>query len=381
MPSLAACMKKAGDALAPDDKKAIVDAAREYRTMESMSATAAAKKAIDDQVAAINAELAEEVKSQKRARRSSVVEETAQSTADAPKPEPEAPKQEAKREPAKQPKEITDVGEKIGGARKDWRDTGLTLADIESMSGGEESENVKKANIWKPDYAGMIERGAEPQTAALVKIIVDRLAAQPKTDSPESRRQYLQMMLYVKQAFEGVKTTADVSAAGQRLKYELVGLPKDKTIRGTAEDRAKRDMLFSVYKGRSDPFIISSYTDLRRAKDLVAEGWPTAKAKRAPVAKTKTDEKQEPKRPHLEGIQRTGKDIREGRDVSAQEFMETFGFRGVEFGNWAAQDERQKIVNLAYDALQDLAGVLGIPPRAVSLNGSLGLGLASRGSG
>jgi hypothetical protein len=82
---------------------------------------------------------------------------------------------------------------------------------------------------------------------------------------------------------------------------------------------------------------------------------------------------------------RTGADHRKGRDVTAEEFSTTFGFRGIEFGNWVSQGknakERQGMLNQAYDALMDLAAIINIPPQAVSLNGELGLGFGSRGHG
>ncbi len=57
--------------------------------------------------------------------------------------------------------------------------------------------------------------------------------------------------------------------------------------------------------------------------------------------------------------------------------MSTFGFRGVEFGNWVKQGkhgrERQWMLNNAFDSLKDLAEILNIPPKAVALNGELGL--------
>ncbi len=82
---------------------------------------------------------------------------------------------------------------------------------------------------------------------------------------------------------------------------------------------------------------------------------------------------------------RTGENRRGGKDVTEQMFTEAFGFRGVQFGHWVGQGrgakDRQGMLNDAYDALLDLADVLGIPSRAISLNGSLGLSLGARGSG
>ena len=75
----------------------------------------------------------------------------------------------------------------------------------------------------------------------------------------------------------------------------------------------------------------------------------------------------------LSGYDQIGEDMREGKDVSAEDFAKTFGFRGVEFGNWVEQGKRQAMVNDAYDALMDMAAILGISPKAISLNGELGL--------
>ncbi|MDR5867916.1 LPD38 domain-containing protein [Halomonas koreensis] len=77
---------------------------------------------------------------------------------------------------------------------------------------------------------------------------------------------------------------------------------------------------------------------------------------------------------------RGGEDRREG-DVSPEQFSEVFGFRGVQFGNYVEGARRQQDLNSAYDALMDLASVLGVPPRAMSLDGTLGLAFGARGKG
>jgi len=76
-----------------------------------------------------------------------------------------------------------------------------------------------------------------------------------------------------------------------------------------------------------------------------------------------------------------GQDHRGGIDVTPDKFNETFGFRGIEFGNWNSQAERQLNLNRAYDSLSDLADLLGIPQRAISLNGELSLAFGARGRG
>ncbi len=84
-------------------------------------------------------------------------------------------------------------------------------------------------------------------------------------------------------------------------------------------------------------------------------------------------------KPHLANIEREGKDWRNGADVSPDIFTEMFGFRGVEFGEWVTQGERQTLLNFAYDSFMDLAEVHNLPPAAMSLGGELALAFGSRG--
>ena len=79
--------------------------------------------------------------------------------------------------------------------------------------------------------------------------------------------------------------------------------------------------------------------------------------------------------------ERQGKNWRQGSNITAKEFDETFGLRGVEFGNWVNQSERQHFVNKTYDSFMDLADVLGIDSKDVSLNGDLAFAFGARGSG
>ena len=78
---------------------------------------------------------------------------------------------------------------------------------------------------------------------------------------------------------------------------------------------------------------------------------------------------------------RAGRDWRGGADVDAERLRSEFGFRGIQFGNWTDQGDRQAAINEANDALKDLAALLGIPDRAISLGGELGLAFGARGSG
>ena len=68
-------------------------------------------------------------------------------------------------------------------------------------------------------------------------------------------------------------------------------------------------------------------------------------------------------------------------DITPEKFMETFGFYGVEFGNWVNGTQRQEFLNETYNALLDLADAINVPPKALSLNGNLSMRFGSNGRG
>lgn len=57
------------------------------------------------------------------------------------------------------------------------------------------------------------------------------------------------------------------------------------------------------------------------------------------------------------------------------------GLRGVQFGNTVSDAEREHHAKMAAGAMVDLASVLGIPVKDVSLDGKLGLAMGARGNG
>ena len=96
--------------------------------------------------------------------------------------------------------------------------------------------------------------------------------------------------------------------------------------------------------------------------------------------------------PALSHIERVGPAWREGNNteatsllgdqgVSEKDLIMTFGFSGVEYGNWTNQKEREAYMVHTYDAFSDLADITGLPKAALSLGGQLGLTYGSRGHG
>lgn len=78
---------------------------------------------------------------------------------------------------------------------------------------------------------------------------------------------------------------------------------------------------------------------------------------------------------------REGKDWRNGRNAEPKDFIDTFGFRAVEFGETMPQKERWEHLNRTFDSFMDLCDVLNIKPENISLGGSLAISFGSRGRG
>lgn len=85
--------------------------------------------------------------------------------------------------------------------------------------------------------------------------------------------------------------------------------------------------------------------------------------------------------PQLAHVRYTGPDYRAHRTATSEMFLEDLKFRGGEFGNWLNSNDRQTSLDMAYDALQNLATLLKIRPEDVSLDGKLAIAFGARGRG
>lgn len=87
----------------------------------------------------------------------------------------------------------------------------------------------------------------------------------------------------------------------------------------------------------------------------------------------------------MEGLRNTKRETkwewRHGRNVTPEDFVRDFGFRGINFGNTVPLGERQHTLNVAYDSLMDMARALEIRPQDISLDGRLSLSFGGRGLG
>lgn len=84
----------------------------------------------------------------------------------------------------------------------------------------------------------------------------------------------------------------------------------------------------------------------------------------------------------LSHFTRTGEEIlKPDENVSPEQFLAMFPVHGGEFGNWLSGNDRQQHLNMAYEALSDLAKVLGLSPSDVIFDGKLSIAFGSRGRG
>lgn len=171
---------------------------------------------------------------------------------------------------------------------------------------------------------------------------------------------------------------AAVDLAKRIIARDLAGLaaqpqrPKHTPVNVYSDRRTKE--LFLGFKVRSSVIRLKSgFEDEKAARAYLDEN-------RDEVQATIDAMRKGPNMRGTENRPRSGENLREG-DITPEIFADTFGFRGVQFGNYVEGPRRQTDLNRAYDALMDLADVLDIPPQALSLNGSLGLAFGARGKG
>uniref|UniRef100_I2Q1C9 Rho termination factor-like N-terminal domain-containing protein n=1 Tax=Desulfovibrio sp. U5L TaxID=596152 RepID=I2Q1C9_9BACT len=274
-------------------------------------------------------------------------------------------------------------GEEIGGSRYDRAQSRLTISDLADMTEREREAYVVKNNVWPAmQYDKMIEDGVPRLVAYLVKKIRDAIPSAPQKlrgkTTAEAQEVYIRAVERARDVLSGVKTEED-----------LKGL-FDKVFTAKEFDRARpslerwsqdgREMATALGGNKFVRAVQVTSRDLSNAfRKMTSTDWPAKRTRNS--ANDETGRPQPYKRPLLESVERTGEDYRQGKDVTPEAFQEVFGFRGGEFGKWLSQGDRQESLNHAYDALMDLSGTLGVPPKALSLNGELGFAFGARGGG
>lgn len=232
---------------------------------------------------------------------------------------------------------IEDVGEKIGGARKDT-----------SSKRGKTSAKKQKSG-WRGRYIALenVLSGGEEFN------IIDR-----RTGKTLRGPNYRPMKFTSMEEAEKVLPIAAVAEKHSITRYGEEGYSVTRRV----SDRKRVRVVDEAFPTREEAmqFMAENAEAILDSKlNFGEEVLPT------------------PEKVYRSGVPRRGID----ENIEGQSFIDTFGFRGVEFGNWNNQKERQEVMNHAYDALLDMAEIIGISPKAISLNGDLALAFGARGQG
>lgn len=155
-----------------------------------------------------------------------------------------------------------------------------------------------------------------------------------------------------------------------KIKVRGIGQPIEVKRFPIEGERYSRERSLNYKKMMDESSQWAKSEECKQISDEIAQNALSAKKTSGKVKiKTETDKMRE----------RVGEDYRNGRDITTNELLDTFGFRAIEFGNYVNQKERQSFLNNIYDSLMDMSKILGISPKGLSLGGKLAIAYGARG--
>ena len=334
---------------------------------------------------------------------------------------------------------------KILGRKDLWKDRGLYVDDLSGMNEREAEKFVKKDNVWKkPDYQAMLDEGVPLGVVYFIKKARDGLSASPqyyrRDDTPEKRlarqKEYIQTVRELQSVVSEVRTVEDAMKVYDRFFLENGYLEQvqgwGSGIHYRATEKGQENPVITnklsnalmvrsaeyfernfTQKARKEQFGVSkdqkvpkgyaihfndgknTYSrnnDWKAGTYYVAKGYSILQtnfeSREAALKWVQDFARQRSKGgkvrftpPQLEHVRRTGPDYRSGQEITGQHYLETFGFRGGEFGNWMNQNDRQASLNMGFEALKDLASALQISDKDIAYQGTLAIAFGARGSG
>lgn len=332
-----------------------------------------------------------------------------------------------------------------GAKKDLWKDRGLYVDDLSGMNEREAEKFVKKDNVWKkPDYQAMLDEGVPLGVVYFIKKARDGLSASPqyyrRDDTPEKRlarqKEYIQTVRELQSVVSEVRTVEDAMKVYDRFFLEngyleqVQGWGSGIHYRATEkghENPVITNKLSNALMVRSAEYFERNFTQKARKEQFgvskdqkvpkgyaihfndgkntysrnndwkagtyyVTKGYSILQtnfeSREAALKWVQDFARQRSKGgkvrftpPQLEHVRRTGPDYRSGQEITGQHYLETFGFRGGEFGNWMNQNDRQASLNMGFEALKDLASALQISDKDIAYQGTLAIAFGARGSG
>lgn len=334
---------------------------------------------------------------------------------------------------------IADVGEKFSGARKDNPSPDF----IGNIQGIKSNSNVAKKDIWpRPNFREDAKSGQKSvRHALLFTLVYGNLSNKPlgggwfSLNQDQWDQAYIATMEYFKDQYENafyekldhlsedfnafmeikfknnnndsIEKYASGKHTKRRVRHPLnfdldtsirlrnlvhLGWPEDNIL---DTDNYGATKLLDTKTGEEKWFAVKAispkriqtldswteYDTYREALAVVKERFQPILDERE-IKPEKKERAKPPRRPRFDRDHvREGEDFRGGKDIDAEELMSIFKFRGIEFGNWVNQKERQWFLNSTHDSLMDLVNLMKLPATFASLGGKLGIAFGSRGTG
>lgn len=332
-----------------------------------------------------------------------------------------------------------------GAKKDLWKDRGLYVDDLGDMNEREAEKFVKKDNVWKkPDYQAMLDDGVPLGVVYFIKKARDSLGASPQyrysDTAPERRRarqeEYIETVRQLQAVIEDVRTLDDAMQAYDRflVKNGYVeqvqgwgsGIHYRATKKGQDNPVITNKLAQTLYirsashfdriftqKAQQEQFGVSKDQKVPRGYEIhfndgkntysrnndwkpgtyyVTKGYSILQtnfeSREAALKWVQDFARQRSKGgkvrftpPQLAHVRRTGPDYRSSQEITGQHYLDTFGFRGGEFGNWMNQNDRQASLNMGFEALKDLAAALQISDQDIAFGGTLAIAFGARGSG
>ena len=278
-------------------------------------------------------------------------------------------KKETTNEPAAK-KKIEDFGQKIGGARKDMYVKGEKTARPKTEK---KPDDGLKERPWLRAYE--FKQGEDGQWKVIHKASAEARQRAEKMDSwimgfnLRNKRRGVESLSF--DSLEAAQKAATIDALNEKHRLSMRGSGENASYYIARRIGGQGGHWFTIKTGfkteqEAKEYMANHAEEIMKIKTSFGEGdivkpeikgWNDARKGKAPQR------------------------LKENQNATAKMFADTFGFRGVQFGNWENQVERQSVMNAAYEGMLDLADMLGVEPKIVSLNGELGLAFGARGKG
>lgn len=204
------------------------------------------------------------------------------------------------------------------------------------------------------------------------EIFRSHLSVNPGAESVQSIKDlaedYRNLMTEWAESFSGLKTVEEVGRViGERLPR---GDEKDFYITETEE-----------YKNNKGLYLQNRYDLEYLHPGSLYSKFPRF-LKEENVEKDRGGRKKPLKRPRLDAIVRTGlKDERKGKNVTAEDMKNKFGFADITIGNYVTSQQSQDHLNYAYDSFLTIAELLNMEPKLIGFGGKLHFAIGALGHG